>query len=101
MNEKLTIEPKVRRLVNWIESINKGSIQVPQFQRDYVWDLNAIKDLFDSIKLGYPIGSILLWKPAVESFDRSKEMGGFFINEPKESNEYWYILDGFQKVLMR
>ncbi len=98
MNEKLTIEPKVRRLVNWIESINKGSIQVPQFQRDYVWDLNAIKDLFDSIKLGYPIGSILLWKPASESFDRSKEMGGFLINEPKESNEYWYILDGFQRL---
>jgi len=98
MNEKLTIEPKVRRLVNWIESINKGSIQVPQFQRDYVWDLNAIKDLFDSIKLGYPIGSILLWKPVSESFDCSKEMGGFLINEPKESNEYWYILDGFQRL---
>ena len=98
MNKKLTIEPKVRRLVNWIESINKGSIQVPQFQRDYVWDLNAIKDLFDSIKLGYPIGSILLWKPERETFDRSNEMGGFLIKEPKDTSEYWYILDGFQRL---
>ncbi|WP_077285941.1 DUF262 domain-containing protein [Cognaticolwellia aestuarii] len=98
MNKKLTIEPKVRRLVNWIESINKGSIQVPQFQRDYVWDLNAIKDLFDSIKLGYPIGSILLWKPENETFDRSNEIGGYSIKEPKDSSEYWYILDGFQRL---
>lgn len=98
MNKKLTIEPKVRRLVNWIESINKGSIQVPQFQRDYVWDLNAIKDLFDSIKLGYPIGSILLWKPEYESFDRSNEIGGYVIKEPKDASEYWYILDGFQRL---
>lgn len=97
MNKKLTIEPKVRRLVNWVESINKGSIQVPQFQRDYVWDLNAIKDLFDSIKLGYPIGSILLWKPESESFDRSEELGGYLIPNPKDS-EYWFILDGYQRL---
>lgn len=97
MNKKLTIEPKVRRLVNWIESINKGSIQVPQFQRDYVWDLNAIKDLFDSIRLGYPIGSILLWKPEKETFDRAEELGGYLIQDPKDS-EYWYILDGYQRL---
>lgn len=98
MSTKLTIEPKVRRLVNWIESINKGNIQVPKFQRDYVWDLNAIKDLFDSIRLGYPIGSILLWKPESESFDRTKEMGGFLLPSPNDSSKYWYILDGYQRL---
>lgn len=97
MNKKLNIETKVRRLVNWMDSIRSGNIQIPKFQRDFVWDINAIKDLFDSIKNGYPIGSILLWKPESESFERSDEMGGFKLPRP-DSSDYWFILDGFQRL---
>lgn len=97
MNKKLSIETKVRRLVNWMDSIRTGNVQVPKFQRDFVWDANAIKDLFDSIKNGYPIGSILMWKPESESFERSVEMGGFELPAP-DSADYWFILDGFQRL---
>ena len=97
MSRKLTIETKVRRLVNWIDSIRSGNVQVPKFQRDFVWDVNAIKDLFDSIKNGYPIGSILMWQPESESFERAHEMGGFELPAPN-SQEYWFILDGFQRL---
>ncbi|MEZ9683881.1 DUF262 domain-containing protein [Vibrio atlanticus] len=97
MTKKLSIETKVRRLVNWMDSIRSGNVQIPKFQRDFVWDLNAIKDLFDSIKNGYPIGSILMWKPESESFERAEEMGGFLLPEP-DSPDYWFILDGFQRL---
>ncbi|ASG07654.1 hypothetical protein XM75_c11828 [Vibrio vulnificus] len=97
MSRKLTIETKVRRLVNWMDSIRSGNLQVPKFQRDFVWDMNAVKDLFDSIKNGYPIGSILMWKPESESFERSDEMGGFELPAP-DGPEYWFILDGFQRL---
>lgn len=97
MSRKLTIETKVRRLVNWIDSIRSGNVQVPKFQRDFVWDVNAIKDLFDSIKNGYPIGSILMWQPESESFERAHEMGGFELPAP-DSPDYWFILDGFQRL---
>lgn len=97
MSKKLSIETKVRRLVNWMDSIRSGNVQIPKFQRDFVWDLNAIKDLFDSIKNGYPIGSILMWKPESESFERVDEMGGFLLPEP-DSPDYWFILDGFQRL---
>ena len=97
MSKKLTIETKVRRLVNWMDSVRSGDIQIPKFQRDFVWDVNAIKDLFDSIKNGYPIGSILMWKPESESFERAEEMGGFELSEPN-SPDYWFILDGFQRL---
>ncbi len=96
MSKKLRIESNVRRLIHWIDDIEKGNIQVPKFQRDFVWDLNDIKDLFDSIKYGYPIGSILLWKPESESFDRGLTMGSFTL--PKASNNFLYILDGFQRL---
>lgn len=97
MSKKLSIETKVRRLVNWMDSIRSGNVQIPKFQRDFVWDLNAIKDLFDSIKNGYPIGSILMWKPESESFERAGEMGGFLLPEP-DNPDYWFILDGFQRL---
>ncbi len=96
MSKKLLIESKVRRLIHWLDDIEKGNIQIPKFQRDFVWDVNAIKDLFDSIKLRYPIGSILLWKPEKESFERRQNIGSFKI--PNKSSDYWYILDGFQRL---
>lgn len=97
MSKKLAIETKVRRLVNWMDSIRSGNVQIPKFQRDFVWDVNAIKDLFDSIKNGYPIGSILMWKPESESFEKSNIMGGFELPAP-DSSDYWFILDGFQRL---
>jgi len=44
-----------------ISQLNK-TIYVPDFQREYAWDEQKIKKLFDSILSGYPIGSIVLWE---------------------------------------
>lgn len=96
MTAKLQIQTRVRRLIHYIEDIEKGLIQVPEFQRDFVWDYNDKKALFDSIKLGYPIGSILFWRPEKESFDYSPTIGPYTI--PKPSGEYLFILDGFQRL---
>jgi uncharacterized protein with ParB-like and HNH nuclease domain len=96
MTVKLQIQTRVRRLIHYIEDITKGLIQVPEFQRDFVWEYENKKDLFDSIKRGYPIGSILFWRPDDESFGRNSEMGPFKIPEP--NGEYMFILDGFQRL---
>jgi len=63
MSTNLIIEPRFRRLGSYIQDIEKGFLQIPPFQRDKVWDNKNRKDLFDSLKNGYPIGSLLLWKP--------------------------------------
>lgn len=96
MTAKLQIQTRVRRLPHYIEDIVKGLIQVPEFQRDFVWDYTDKKDLFDSIKRGYPIGSILFWRPEEESFDYAPVIGPYTI--PKPSGEYLFILDGFQRL---
>ena len=96
MKTKLSIETHVKRLVIWLQDIEHGIIQTPEFQRDFVWSRTSIKDLFDSIKNGYPIGSVLLWKPKEESFERNNNFGPYYINE--SSNTYSYILDGFQRM---
>lgn len=39
-----------------------GEIVLPDVQRDFVWTQDQIRQLFDSVMRGYPIGSLLLWQ---------------------------------------
>jgi hypothetical protein len=96
MTAKLQIQTRVRRLIYYIEDIEKGLIQIPAFQRDFIWKTNDKINLFDSLKRGYPIGSILFWRPENEKFGRNSEIGPFTI--PDSNGEYFYILDGFQRL---
>jgi uncharacterized protein with ParB-like and HNH nuclease domain len=43
------------------EFINRTTF-LPAIQREYVWELDAIEKLFDSIMGDYPISSFLFWK---------------------------------------
>lgn len=96
MSTKLNIEPRVRSLVSYLNEIENGVVQIPSFQRDYVWSRDDIKDLFDSIKNRYPIGSILFWKPEVIIGTNKEKIGSYYI--PQNSKETIYILDGFQRL---
>ncbi len=96
MTEKLQIDTRIKRLINYIEEIDKGYIQVPSFQRDFIWENKQKKELFESIKRGYPIGSLLLWKPE-EEYGTSKVIGPYSLPKAR-TNEFFYILDGFQRL---
>lgn len=99
MSGKLKIEPRVRRLKDYIEDIEKGLLQIPPFQRDKAWDNNKRKDLFDSLKNGYPIGSLLLWKPEEDNiFEKNMEKVGPYTTPLAGNKEFYYILDGFQRL---
>jgi hypothetical protein len=43
-----------------LERIHRGSIQLPDFQRGWVWDDDRIRALIASISLSYPIGVVML-----------------------------------------
>ncbi len=49
-----------------INSSNKNKILIPKFQRTLVWKPNQKKELIDSIKKGFPIGALLLYKTKTE-----------------------------------
>lgn len=42
--------------------IDVGDLGLPDIQRPFVWRDSKIRDLFDSLYRGYPIGSYLLWR---------------------------------------
>jgi hypothetical protein len=42
-------------------SADNGQLKMPEFQRGWVWKRKNVKELFDSLYRGYPIGSIIVW----------------------------------------
>jgi hypothetical protein len=45
-----------------IDLIDSGSVQLPEFQRGYVWQRDQVRALMHSLYLGYPVGSLLTWE---------------------------------------
>lgn len=44
-----------------VGEIEQKKYLLPSIQREYVWDLDQIETLFDSLMRGYPINSFLFW----------------------------------------
>lgn len=44
-----------------IRNISSGKYVLPAIQREFVWDVEQIHGLFDSLMRDYPIGSFLFW----------------------------------------
>lgn len=45
-----------------IEKIRKRQYVLPSIQREFVWDVDQIERLFDSLMRDYPISTFLFWK---------------------------------------
>ncbi|SNB28000.1 conserved hypothetical protein [Flavobacterium psychrophilum] len=101
MSEQIKIKADKDKISEYIINFEKGLLQVPAFQRNFVWTNDKKLDLFDSIKKGYPIGSVLLWQPLFENEDfyggfSGDKLGSYPI--PKRSANSFFILDGFQRL---
>lgn len=95
MSNQIKIVPKVSRLIHLIDRMEKGEVKIPSFQRDYVWTKKQREELFESIQLEYPIGTILLWRPE-KDFNIKHQLGPVTVN--KTGRDFFYILDGFQRL---
>jgi hypothetical protein len=49
-------------IINHIDDAVMGRIDIPEFQRGFVWSPEKAKNLVDSLWREYPIGTILLWE---------------------------------------
>ena len=75
-----------------IKDIKRGEIGLPDIQRPFVWKNVKVRDLFDSLYRGYPIGHLLLWKNG--NAERNKGIG---VGE-KQSVPNLVIVDGQQRL---
>ena len=48
--------PEIISLDVLLNDVDEGRIQIPRFQRAYVWTPQMMRELFESVLRGYPIG---------------------------------------------
>lgn len=86
------IPSKVDDLVRGVRS---GRIGLPDLQRPFVWQDNKVRDLFDSMMRGYPIGYVMIWESPAEYETKKNTIGNnekVYV-EPKE-----LVIDGQQRL---
>ena len=93
--KKISIRPEREYLREIIKKMENGLYVIPAFQRDFVWLQRQIIVLFDSIIKGYPIGTLILWKPSGESYRIKNVVND---NIYADNNKHVYILDGRQRL---
>ena len=72
--------------------VELGEIGLPDIQRPFVWKNAKVRDLFDSMYRGYPVGYLLLWQNAYE--EDSKAIG----TDIKQKPPRLLIVDGQQRL---
>ena len=77
--------------------IEQGELKVPQFQRDFVWTIEASSKLMDSIVKGYPIGAFTFWKTK-DRLRSVKNIGGLALPDSPANDFVNYVLDGQQRI---
>lgn len=87
-------KPMSFSLDEMVRLVAKGSIALPEFQREFVWDPNQVVDLLDSIANGWPIGSLLVLEGPQPFGIKDLEAGPHV--EPALVK--YYLLDGQQRV---
>ena len=79
-------------------NLTNGNYVIPDFQRDFVWDIEQSARLLDSWIKGYPLGAFILWTTD-EKLCPIKQIGNEFKFTQKDSTEKTtYILDGQQRI---
>ena len=85
---------------------------LPDIQREYVWTMEDIEKLFESIVDGYPVGSCIFWKTNRKTINDEKPNLYFFLREYEsdksknekapdvlsEEGDYYIVLDGQQRI---
>lgn len=80
----------IRTLIGQIES---HQLALPDLQRPFVWTDKKVRNLFDSLYKGFPIGNITLWKCATSNKSHFIGIDG---KEHVTPNEL--IIDGQQRL---
>jgi hypothetical protein len=63
----------IETVLTWVKS---GEIAVPEIQRPFVWEATKVRNLLDSLYLGYPIGYLIVWRnPSVRLKDGTSAAG--------------------------
>ncbi len=76
-----------------VNGISMGQIGLPDIQRPFVWSNAKVRDLFDSMYRGYPVGFFLFWETGADGVE-TKVIG----DANKQKTPSLLIVDGQQRL---
>lgn len=87
-----TAEPALKDV---LDAIAKGEMQLPDFQRGWVWDDDHIRSLIASLSLSYPIGAVMFLEAGGVPFKPRLFEGVGVVPAPAPKT---LVLDGQQRL---
>lgn len=85
-----------RPLRDLLQQVEAGKVQLPEFQRGWVWPWPNIASLLASISLGYPVGTVMLLRAGGDvRFKYRPIEGATPVGEPEPES---LVLDGQQRL---
>lgn len=96
MGATTTFDSTKETLKKLLDQVTEGSVKLPEFQRDWLWEDDRIRSLLASVSLSYPIGTLMLLQTG--NFDvrfKARQVAGA-PTTPKEPERL--LLDGQQRV---
>ncbi len=79
-------------LAGLLSRIQHGEIALPDIQRPFVWSNTQVRDLFDSMYKGFPVGYLLFWSTGADT--GTKQIG----TDSKQTAPALLIVDGQQRL---
>ena len=78
-----------------LRKVDEGKLQLPDFQRDYVWGDEDVRSLVASIAKGFPVGALLTLETGGEVDFKPRTLEGVGERGDKPAE---LLLDGQQRM---
>ena len=78
-----------------LRDVHEGKLQLPDFQRDYVWGDEDVRSLIASIAKGFPVGALLTLETGGAVSFKPRLLEGV---PSKEITPTELLLDGHQRI---
>lgn len=83
-----------RKVGNLLDDVINGRIGLPDLQRPFVWADAKVRNLFDSMMKGFPIGYVMLWASPTD-YTSTKSIG---VGEKEFKRPDDLVIDGQQRL---
>ncbi len=84
-------------LKNLLEQVEAGKIQLPDFQRGWIWDDARIRGLLASLSRGFPIGAVMTLSSGSDIKFKTRPIEGVSNGNTGDSPDF-FLLDGQQRL---
>jgi hypothetical protein len=85
------------RLLDLLKDCEKGELQLPDFQRSWVWDEDRIKSLIASVSRAFPIGALMTLETGGEVDFKPRLLEGVS-QSVRDAKPQSLLLDGQQRI---